>query len=511
MTDWTSGYVADIGYTFGYYGELNPLRAKFALTLQGVACGEFENACELGFGQGISINVHAAASSAEWMGTDFNPAQASMAAELASASGAKLRVFDEAFEEFAARDDLPSFDFIGLHGIWSWISDSNRDVIAQFVRRRLKIGGVLYVSYNTLPGWATFAPMRHLMTQHVELASAEGLGTVGRVDAALAFADRLLGTEPAFLKVNPVVAERMSAVRQQNRQYLAHEYFNRDWHPMYFAQMAQWLEPAKVQYAGSAHMLDQIDVLNLTPAQQAMLAEVTSPELKEGVRDFMVNQQFRRDYWVKGMRRLSALEQVETLRGMRVMLTVPRDAVVLKATGAVGSADLHAGVYGPILDALADPKPRTVAQLEKSIDGRGITPAQFTQALMILAGTGQLVPVQDDAVATKAKRATDKLNAKLLLRARSSGDIQYLASPMSGGAVLVPRFQQIFLLARSQGLRTPEEWARFTWQQLDMQGQRLVKDGQTLNTAEENLASLETQAREFAEKSLPILKTLQIA
>ena len=28
MTDWTSGYIADIGYTFGFYTELNPLRVK---------------------------------------------------------------------------------------------------------------------------------------------------------------------------------------------------------------------------------------------------------------------------------------------------------------------------------------------------------------------------------------------------------------------------------------------------------------------------------------------------
>ena len=30
MNDWTAGYVADIGYTFGYYAELNPLRIKLA-------------------------------------------------------------------------------------------------------------------------------------------------------------------------------------------------------------------------------------------------------------------------------------------------------------------------------------------------------------------------------------------------------------------------------------------------------------------------------------------------
>jgi hypothetical protein len=28
MNDWTAGYVADIGYTYGYYTELNPLRVK---------------------------------------------------------------------------------------------------------------------------------------------------------------------------------------------------------------------------------------------------------------------------------------------------------------------------------------------------------------------------------------------------------------------------------------------------------------------------------------------------
>jgi hypothetical protein len=28
MAEWTGGYVADIGYTYGYYGELNPLRAN---------------------------------------------------------------------------------------------------------------------------------------------------------------------------------------------------------------------------------------------------------------------------------------------------------------------------------------------------------------------------------------------------------------------------------------------------------------------------------------------------
>ena len=30
MSDWSAGYVADIGYTHGYYTELNPLRVRLA-------------------------------------------------------------------------------------------------------------------------------------------------------------------------------------------------------------------------------------------------------------------------------------------------------------------------------------------------------------------------------------------------------------------------------------------------------------------------------------------------
>ena len=84
--DWTAGYVAEIGYTYGYYQELNPLRMQMALRNAGFVAPEVGTACELGFGQGLSINLHAAASPVEWWGTDFNPAQAGFARELAQAA-----------------------------------------------------------------------------------------------------------------------------------------------------------------------------------------------------------------------------------------------------------------------------------------------------------------------------------------------------------------------------------------------------------------------------------------
>lgn len=510
MHDWSDGYVDDIGYTFGYYQELNPLRAKLAFLRAGLAISCIGSACELGFGQGISVNFHSAASVAPWHATDFNPAQACFAQELATASGAPAYLCDQSFLDFCNRVDLPDFDYVGIHGIWSWISNENRATIVDFIRRKLKVGGVLYISYNTLPGWAAMVPMRHLLTQHAETMGAAGHGIVPRINGALELAAKLFDANPLYARANPAVGERLKAIKGQDRHYLAHEYFNRDWLPMHFADMAAWLEPAKLNYACSAHYLDHIDAVNLTAEQQAFLKDIPDPMFSETVRDFMVNQQFRRDYWVKGSRRLNGYEQAEQFRQQKVILTTHRADVSLKVTGALGEADMSEAVYAPLLDFLGDHKAKTLGQIEQGVQENGIAFAQIIQAVMVLTGAGHLAPAQDEAVISKVKKQTEKLNTYLCHKARGSNDVGYLASPVTGGGIAVNRFQQLFLACITQGKRQPAEWAQYVWHLLSAQGQKLVKGGQTLETPEENLAELTTQVEEFSKKQLPILKALQV-
>lgn len=511
MSNWSAGYVADVGYTFGYYTELNPLRVKLAFLNKGLVFPAFGTACELGFGQGMSANLHAAASITEWHGTDFNPGQAAFAQELANNAGSGAKLYDETFSDFACRQDLPDFDYIGLHGIWSWVSDENRAIIVEFIRRKLKVGGVLYISYNTLPGWGAFAPMRHLMTEHAEVIGSEGRGIVSRIDDALEFADKLLATNPLFSLANPQVGDRIKKIKDQNRHYLAHEYFNRDWYPMHFATMADWLEPAKVNYACSAHYIDHTEGVNLTADQQIFLKEIPDVMFRESVRDFMVNQQFRRDYWVKGPRQLSLLQQTEMLRAQKVILLNYRDDIELKVNGSLGEANMSEKIYPPILDLLADHKVRTLGEIEQAVSDHKINFRQLVEAILILSGAGHVASVQDDTIIAKVKKHTQKLNMHLCDKARGSSDISFLASPVTGGGIGVGRFQQIFLLALSQGHKRPEDWANYVWQILRVQGQKIIKDGETLDGDDENLTELNKEANGFANKQLPILKALQIA
>ena len=510
MSDWTSGYVADIGYTYGYYNELNPHRATLAFLNAGFVPPTTGVHCELGYGQGLSVNIHAAATGSSWYGTDFNPSQTAFAQSLQSACGADAHLTDEAFEEFCNRSDLPEFDSIGLHGIWSWISDENRSVIVDFIRRKLKVGGAVYVSYNTLPGWATFAPIRHLMTEHAAVMGAPGDGVVGRIDSALDFAQKLFETNPAYVRANPNAAERLKKVSVQDRNYLAHEYFNKDWHPMHFGTMSEWLASSKLTFACSAHYMDHIDAVNLTAEQQNLLSTIADPVFKQSVRDFMVNQQFRRDYWIKGARKLSLSQQSELLKQHQMILINPVGSVLLKVSGALGEANLNKESYEPMLELMADHQVRSIGEIAEKLKNKGLTFPQVVQASMVLAGAGHLASVQTKEHIQVAKKSSEKLNAYILNLSKSSPEITYLASPLTAGGISVNRVEQLFMLAILQNKKKTNEWAESAWKILAEQNQRVLKDGKPMESAEENLNELNRLALEFSAKRLPILKQLLI-
>lgn len=197
--------------------------------------------------------------------------------------------------------------------------------------------------------------------------------------------------------------EERRQIKEQNPQYLAHESFNRDWQPMHFATMGDWLRDAKLVYACSAHYQDHLDALNLTPAQQVFLAEIPDPMFRESVRDFMVNQaDCGATTGSRAPRKLSALEAGDALRAQRVILLTHRPDVSLKVVSVLGDVNMNEAAYGPVLDALADHKPKTIGQIAAVARDKGVNFAQTIDVVMMLSGLGHLYAVQDDAVTGKA-------------------------------------------------------------------------------------------------------------
>ena len=60
-------------------------------------------------------------------------------------------------------DSFGTFDYIIVHGIWSWVPDVVKDKILNICSRNLSDRGIAYVSYNTYPGWKRLEQLRDIM------------------------------------------------------------------------------------------------------------------------------------------------------------------------------------------------------------------------------------------------------------------------------------------------------------------------------------------------------------
>jgi hypothetical protein len=118
--------------------------------------------------------------------------------------------------------------------------------------------------------------------------------------------------------------------------------------------------------------------------------------------------------------------------------------------------------------------------------------------------------VQSEAAVETAAPRCARLNAHLIERARVSGDVTCLASPMTGGGVGASRFELMFLGARAAGGKTPDDWARAAWETLSKQNQSIIKNGEVLATAEANLDELASQAKALDGDRLALLQRLRV-
>jgi SAM-dependent methyltransferase len=479
MAGWTEGYTGDIAYAHSFYAEMAPAHLSFALLLAGIRppdlSGDFTYA-ELGCGQGLTSNLLAGVhAQARFEAVDFLPAHIADARALAVEAGNGNAAFSEdSFADYAERDG-PAFDMVTLHGVWTWVSAENRRILVDILRRRLKPGGVVYVSYNGLPGWAAHTPIRKLLLEH----TAAGSGPLpGRIEAALGFAARMARLGDGYFDRVPSALGHLHGLDGKSDSYIAHEYLNRDWTPFYHADVARELAGAKLEFAASATLVDHVDDAALSPQGLALLNEAADPTVRETLRDYLTYTRFRRDVFVKGTVRLSASEREERLRAMRFGLAVPRGDVPGTVSAPTGEIDLP--IAGPLVEALAG-GPRTLDALlgEPGLAAFGLEAVLRTVALL----GGAVVPVPEGIDAERVRR----FNAAVLERNRHGPEIRQLASPVLGTGVVVGLLERLFLLAERRG----EEPAAFVWSVLR-------RDGEELKTDAENVAEVQRLYDGFA-------------
>lgn len=512
MGTWQDGYVIDVPYSAGFYRELSPIYLHLLAVLLGIqppapVDREFSY-CELGCGRGLGPLLLAAANPlGRFHGYDFNAEQIAPTRALAERAGlGNVRLGTESFASLAegGGDPAPaSFDLIVLHGVWSWVGEESRRHIARFLRDRLKPGGMVYVSYNCMPGWAAFTPVRRLLRELV--VRRRGRSDENAV-AARAFVNQLAARGARYFSADASIAKYLEQLGERDGVYLAHEYLNEHWDTFYHLDVASEMAQAELGYIGSATVSDNLVALSAPPEIAAMFAGA-DPGMAETIKDFSVNRKFRRDLFARAPGRLSPAQFLAELGRLRFMLAVEPAGATTKLMTSAGELQAKEELAVPVLERLKQGS-ASVAELLGLPAFDALPPEQLAQTLSLLVESGQLHPMQEDRTAFAASRT---INDLLIDESQRDDSVRFLAAPALGSAVHVSHAEQLVLLAlRDLGSEDVVAVRDQVWARIKARNQRVIKDGQALELEADNVAEVERRVGQFLEHSLPLLRRLGV-
>ena len=469
--------------------------------------GEVVHHLDVGCSPGASLDVHAAANPGTFWHAGLASGEQPHASAPAVASGSGGR---GSLAAFAACRDLPQFDVIAVQDEWNSIPKRDRRMIVELMRRNLRVGGIVCVNYSCFPGRASVEPLRHLMALHSDQTGSGSAGSAERLQGAVGFSNKIADAGALLFKASPAVSERLRTIAGQPPGRLVDEYLGRGRHLVAFSEVARSLGEAKLDFAAAAHLLDHLDGINLSPEGIRLLAGIPHPVLRQSVRDYLVNQQFRRDVFVKGLRRLTSLERGEALMAQSFILIPPPDDVPLRARAPQGEVILQEHIHRPLIDVLAENhhEPKSLGRLIGHEKLKAIPHAQVIEAALALTGIGHVSTARAPTEASLGRSRA--FNQEICQRWRSSSDVAFLASPVTGSGIPIGGLERLFLLGLGQGRSTPRDLAVHARDVLAAQNQRIVEEGKPIEASEHHAAELAGLASLFIDKRLPILKALQV-
>jgi SAM-dependent methyltransferase len=500
MTDQAQSRARPI-YVDNYFSDFSVGDLRLALLSSGVRYDEPRKLryLELGFGTGLALNVHAASRPGEYWGNDYVQEHVDHAAELASFAGSDAHLLADSFVSLAARTDLPQFDVIAAHGIWTWVGDEDRAAIVEMVKRHLKPGGIFYVSYNNTSGWADAIYLRQIMNLYVREATQQDVPLSARIPDAIEFARSLMRAGANYFRINPASVQRLQLMDQEDRTYLQHEFFMDNWRLSSFSEVAAELSSAGLEFAASSELVTHNDQETMTPDAARILESITSPLLRESVRECIIGWGFRQDIFIKGPpQRISADERRELLRKQLFMLSVPLFRIRTKAKSPRGEVDLVGRGCMPILEKLATNNyaPKTIAQLEADFPEMPID--DLIRRVLLLTGAALVRPVQDPDLQKQVRDRCGRLNKMIAENAPFDDELLVLASPVLGAGLWIGRFDKMFCVAMAAGKTSVDEMTDFVWNKIDPARYKFDKN------------HVREMARTFATYRVPTLEALGI-
>lgn len=505
MNDWSHGYDVSLGYTYGFCPEMAPgwldLCARFAGQAPPRAPSAPFRFLELGMGQGMGLCLLAAANPhGQFAGIDFQPEHVAHAEGLATAAGLDNVRFSAADFVALAADwpaDLGTFDYVALHGVYSWVSPTVREAVVRCLAHATHADSLVYIGYNTQPGWLGTMPFQHisrLIKQTTNKPGAEVLGD------SIALFDRLRDGGADTFQILPGLKSRLDLVRTRSPNYLVHEYLHDSWHPLWHSEVVREVRDADLSYIGSATIAETLLPAVLPPPLRAPILEQQDETLRQDLQDFVINQFFRRDIFRQGAPAGNDDAMGAILQTPIHLMTPPDMGRNLEIQASFGEIALQPPAFQEIVAALSM-GPKTVEHIAAlpGMQRQGLSNSLQILRLLLQARTLAVgAPDPGDGALAHA------LNAAIARGAAEGLPYDHLAAAAIQSAIAVTDIE-LLLLDSWLGVSGTVSNARLADGLADRMarlGRQAQQDGRALEAgkARQHLMGL---AKTFSEQTLP--------
>jgi SAM-dependent methyltransferase len=420
------GYVTDVPYIRDFIRELAPAWLDHVAVVGRFAPPDRQDSftwCDLGCGNGITaVALAATHPSGVFRGIDAMPVHTGFARRLAAEACISNVGFDAVDFGAAAEAEYPGFDYIVSHGVYTWVGEGARRSWLRFIDRHLKPGGLVYVSYNAMPGRAADLPWQRLVrTLGLTLAGSSR----DRVAGALDVARKLTALKAPALVASPLAASFHDKPDRFSTTYLTHELMNADWAPLCVTEMRAAMADIGLEPAGSATLIENHDSFVLRGAAREVLAAIADPNARELVRDYFIDQCFRRDVFIRDGRRLSREDRKDRLMQSVFFLARGEESLEYRLQTPAGKLRFDNRTARHIVRALAG-GPRRLADIADT----EIPEQDLIANILVLTAASAVWPVNPVGL------SVDALNAAILNREGGEQEIRWRVLPF-GTAVPV--------------------------------------------------------------------------
>ena len=191
---------------------------------------------------------------------------------------------------------LGTYDYIIAHGFYSWVDEETKDNFLRLCKEHLAENGILYMSYNTYPGWHKMDSVRALL----EFANKDidTLNHREKVRHGKTVASKLGALMLEYDTVKTQQASLLQSLRQTLQKqdcYVGHDHLEPVNTPVYFHQCMDHMAEHGFTYLCDCDLnLSFPDVYDETLRAKLQDLAPHDPLAREQYIDFMLNTAFRK-------------------------------------------------------------------------------------------------------------------------------------------------------------------------------------------------------------------------